>query len=54
MEKTKKGAIELDTLGWMIIAVLVLVIVVVGIIVLGGKGEGMIEFIKNIFRFGVE
>ena len=47
----KKGDIELETLAWWIIALVVLVIVVFGFFILKGKGIGAIEFIKNLFRF---
>jgi len=49
--KNKKGAIELDMLAWWIIAVVVLVIIIAGIFILKGKGSGLIEHIKNLFRF---
>ncbi|MBU1136395.1 MAG: hypothetical protein KJ559_02710 [Nanoarchaeota archaeon] len=52
MEKRKKGAIELEMLAWFLIAFAVLVIIVVGYIILSGKGIGIIEHIKNLFRFG--
>ena len=48
--KNKKG-LELEMLGWWIIAIVVLVVVVIGIIILSQKGEGAIAFIKDIFRF---
>jgi len=47
----KKGDIELDTLAWWIIAVVVLVIIVVAYLILSGKGAGILEKIKNLFRF---
>ena len=46
-----KGDIELETLAWWIIALVVLVIVVFGLFILKGKGIGAIECIKNIFTF---
>lgn len=48
----KRGAIELDTLGYAIIAVVVLVIIVIGIFLLQGKGSQLLETIKSLFRFG--
>lgn len=48
----KKGAIELETIAYWIIALLVLTVLIVAYIVLKGKGVGAIEFIKNLFRFG--
>jgi len=47
----KRGDIELDTLGWWIIAIAVLLIAIVAYILLSGKGTGMLEYIKNLFRF---
>lgn len=49
--KKKKGAIELDILGWWILGIVVLVIVVIVIITLKGKATGLLELIKDIFRF---
>lgn len=50
--RNKKGAIELDVLGWWILGISILVIMVIGYFVLKSKGISAIEFIKNIFRFG--
>jgi len=50
--KINKRGIELEMLGWWILGLVVLVIVVIGIVILKGKGVGALEFIKNIFRFG--
>ena len=46
-----KRGLELEMLGWWVIAVVVLIIVVVGIIILSGRAEGAIDFIKDLFRF---
>ena len=48
----KKGEIELEVLAWWIIAILVLVVVLIGYFILSGKGTGVLEHIKNLFRFG--
>lgn len=48
--KNKKG-IELDMLGWWIIGIVALVILIIAIGILRGKGVGALEFIKNLFRF---
>lgn len=48
--KSKKG-IELDMLGWWIIAIIALIIIVIGIAIMKGIGSGAIEFIQNLFRF---
>ena len=53
MEKIrgKRGIFE-DYMGWVILAVALLALALVGYFILKGKGIGAIEFIKNIFRFG--
>ena len=51
VKKRKVGAIELDMLGWWILAVIVLVIVIVVLISLKDKGAGLLELLKDIFRF---
>jgi len=48
----RKRGMETETLGWWIIAIAILVIVIVGFIILKGKGISAIEYIKNLFRFG--
>ena len=48
--KNKKG-MEIETLVWIIIAVVILVVMVTAFIILRGKDVGMIEYIKNLFRF---
>lgn len=49
--KGKKG-MEIETLGWWIIAVIILIVLVVGYVILRQKDVSAIEFIKNLFRFG--
>ncbi len=48
----KGGDVEIDVLIWWIIAFVVIVILIIGYIILSGKGSGMIEQIRNLFRFG--
>lgn len=48
----RKGAMEMEQIAYWIIGFIVLVIVVVGYMILKGKGVGAISFIKNLFRFG--
>ena len=47
-----KKAMELETLGYWIIGLAILLILIVGSIYMRGKGTEAIDFIKNIFRFG--
>jgi hypothetical protein len=52
MKKGEKKGMEMEMLGWWLIALAVLAIAIGAIIVLKGKGINAIDFIKNIFRFG--
>ena len=52
MIKKKRGTIEIDMLGWIIIGIICLVIGVVMIIIFKGKGAGAIAKILDLFRFG--
>ena len=47
-----KRGMETEMLGWWIIAIAVLVIMIIGYMILKGKGISAIEYIKNMFRFG--
>lgn len=47
-----KFGMELEMLGWWLLAIAVLVIVVAGIVILKGKGTGALDFIRRLFRFG--
>jgi hypothetical protein len=49
--KDKKG-IEIETLVWIIVAVIILAVMVISFIVMKNKDMGVVEFIKNLFRFG--
>ena len=48
--KNKKG-MESEMLGWWIFGLAVLVIIVLTIMVMKGKGDSALDFIKNLFRF---
>ena len=48
----KKRGMEMEMLGWWILAIAVLVIMITGYIILKGKGIDAIEYLKNILRFG--
>jgi len=50
-KKDKSGAIELEMLAWWIIALIILVLIIIAYFILSGKGAGIIEHIKNLFRF---
>ncbi|MEK6906193.1 MAG: hypothetical protein AABW81_01075 [Nanoarchaeota archaeon] len=47
-----KKAMETEMIGWWVIALAVLVIMLIGFMILKGKGIGAIDYIKNLFRFG--
>ena len=49
--KKDKKAMELEMLGWWIIAIVVLVIIIVGIVILKSKGISALDYIKSLFRF---
>jgi hypothetical protein len=46
-----KKAIELEMLGYMIIAVVVLIILVLAFVILKGKGENLIRMLQDLFQF---
>lgn len=52
MMKKKRGTMEIDMLGWIIIGVICLIIGVAIIILFKGKGAGAIAKILELFRFG--
>lgn len=50
--RTDKRAMELEMIGWWLIALAVLILAVIAIIiVLKPKGVSAIEYIKNLFKF---
>jgi len=49
--KEKKAIIE-STIVWIIIGVIILTVLVVASVILAKKGVSLLEFIKNLFRFG--
>jgi len=51
MIKNKKG-MEMEMLGWWILAIAVLVITLLGYFILSGKGIDAIDYLKNLFKFG--
>lgn len=50
--KKRRAAFELDSIAWWIIGIAVLVVVVLGLFILKGKGIDAMNYLKNIFRFG--
>ncbi|MFA6023016.1 MAG: hypothetical protein WC781_02935 [Candidatus Pacearchaeota archaeon] len=48
--KSKKG-FEMEAIGWVLLGLAVFVVMVIGIIILSGKGNNALDFIKNMFRF---
>lgn len=52
MGMDKKGELEWDTLVPWLIGVLFLVLAIIGYIILKGKGQGAIDFINDLLRFG--
>lgn len=47
----RKGEMSLEVLGWWLIGLLVLIIIMVAIFILSGKGSNAIDYIKNLFNF---
>ena len=47
-----KKAMEMEMLGWWIIAIAVLAIMIIGYLILKGKGIDALEYVKNLLRFG--
>jgi len=50
-KRTNKKAMELEMLGWIIIALVILIIAIFAIVILKGKGISAVEYIKQLFRF---
>ena len=48
----KKGALISDYLGKIAIGVAILVLIMLAIAIMTGKGQGALDYIKNLFRFG--
>ncbi len=48
----KRGTIELDTLAYWIIGILVFAIAIIGIFIMQGKGISAINYLKDLMRFG--
>lgn len=51
MKKDKKGMISIDELLKWLLGVFILVIIIIGLAILAGKGGGAIDYIKDLFRF---
>jgi UPF0716 family protein affecting phage T7 exclusion len=48
----KRKGMEIEMLGWWLIALIVLVLMLAGYMVLKSKGIDALEYVKNLFRFG--
>ena len=51
-KRINKKGLEIEMLGWWVIAIVVLIIMVLGFFILKGKGINAIDYIKDLFRFG--
>lgn len=52
-EKRNKGeAMEISFLSWWVIGIAILIIMLVAIWIMKDSGEGAINFLKNMLRFG--
>jgi len=52
MKKRGKKGMEMEMVIWFIIAVVVLAFILIAIFFMKGTGFGLVDKIKNIFRFG--
>jgi len=52
MKRMSKKGMEIETIVWMIVIIVFLVIMVGGFIYLKIKGINAIDYIRNLFRFG--
>jgi hypothetical protein len=50
--RNKKGALEMDSLGSIIIAVIFGIIIIIGIWILKDKWSSAISYVRNLARFG--
>jgi len=48
----RKKGMEVQMIGWWILAIAVLVIMLIGFFILKDKGMNAIEYVRNILRFG--
>jgi hypothetical protein len=48
----KKAQFIQENLGWLLLGLGVLIVVILGYVILTGKGLGFLDKIKNLFRFG--
>lgn len=49
--RLNKKAIAVESLVWIIVAVVILVVIIAGYVIITKKDISLIEFIKNLFRF---
>jgi len=50
--KNKKASFIQENLGWLLLALGVLIVFLIGYMILTGKGIGFINKIRELFRFG--
>jgi len=50
-KRKKKGSIEIQTLAWWLIGLLVLILAIVGIFILRSKGVNIIDLFLQKLRF---
>jgi len=48
----KKAAFEMETIVKFLLAIIVIVIIIAIILILKGKSVSLLDYIKNILRFG--
>ncbi len=46
-----KASFELENLGWLILALIMLAILIIGVLILKDKGLSAMDFMKNLLRF---
>ena len=52
-KRLNKKAMEIEMIGWLIIAFGILVAMLIGYLTITGKLNNAIEYIKNALRFGI-
>ena len=50
----KKAKVAVDQLIWILLGVIALVVIITIIMVLSGRGEGLLDFLNDLLRFGTK